>query len=174
MKSRPARSTPTQPHPTHLKNIGFLSILYFKTHEISFLLWTILIEDFRTKIVTLQEKKEKNINKKTKNIKFWPLRMPYPPYVQTVTVTNACSAWYANLIRNLLKTVDDYATMENWEHMLKPVRFTVSSFTVSARILWKKNVSTVKRTRKCNVSYEEFREKVSRFWSCLRASLFMM
>ena len=64
--------------------------------------------------------------------------MPYPPYVQTVTVTNACSVWYANLRRNLLKTVDDYTTMENWEHMLKPVRFIVSSFTVSARILWKK------------------------------------
>ena len=42
--------------------------------------------------------------------------MPYPPYVQTVTVTNACSARYANLRRNLLETVDDYATMENWEH----------------------------------------------------------
>ena len=28
--------------------------------------------------------------------------MPYPPYVQTVTVTNACSAWYANLIWDVI------------------------------------------------------------------------
>ena len=78
--------------------------------------------------------------------------MPYPTYVQTVTVTNACSAWYANLRRNLLKTVDDYTTMENWEHMLKPVRFTVSSFTVSARILWKK-------------MYQQYKEYESATWA---------
>ena len=79
--------------------------------------------------------------------------MPYPPYVQTVTVTNVCSAWYANLRRNLLKMVDDYTTMENWEHMLKPVRFTVSSFTVSARILWKKTM------------YQQYKEYESGKWA---------
>ena len=48
----------------------------------------------------------------------------------------------------MLKTVDDYKTMENWEHMLKPVHFTVSSFTVSARILWKKKcINSIKSTK---------------------------
>ena len=78
--------------------------------------------------------------------------MPYPPYEQTLTVTNACSAWYANLRRNLLKTVDDYPTMENWEHMLKPVRFTVSSFKVSTWVLWKK-------------MYQQYKEYESATWA---------